>query len=136
MVSMLRHARNCCSLWLVAVLIFCRLASAAQPVPERIQFNRDVRPILSDHCYQCHGPDKAKRKADLRLDREESARRVLESGNPAKSDLLERITTVDEKRRMPPVKAGTPLSARDIAVLRRWVEQGAPWQQHWSFLKP
>jgi hypothetical protein len=105
-------------------------------VPDRIQFNRDVRPILSDHCYQCHGPDKAKRKADLRLDSEESARKVMTPGDPAKSELVQRIMATDESQRMPPNKAGTPLSPRDIAVLRRWVEQGAPWQQHWSFPKP
>jgi hypothetical protein len=136
MVGTFRHARNCCTLWLVALLALRCPASAAEPGPDRVQFNRDVRPILSNHCYQCHGPDKAKRKADLRLDSEESARRVLVSGDPAKSELFQRITAAEEKQRMPPAKAGAPLSARDIDVLRCWIDQGARWQQHWSFLKP
>jgi len=119
--------------WLaVATLIgWCSPCPAATPV----LFNRDVRPILSDNCYQCHGPDKAKRKANLRLDTEEGAAKVLAAGHPTKSELIRRIASHDDKR-MPPAKSGRVLTTAQIDTLTRWVEQGASWQKHWSFLPP
>jgi hypothetical protein len=107
-----------------------------------VQFNRDIRPILSDNCFQCHGPDKAKRKARLHLDTEEGAfaRRdgpaLLVPGKPAQSELWRRISTTDPKERMPLASSGRTLSPRQIELIRRWIEQGAKWQKHWSFLPP
>ena len=109
-----------------------------------VEFNRDVRPILSDKCFTCHGPDKANRKTELRFDNEERAFVELKSGrvaidreDPAKSVLLQRITSDDEVLRMPPAYLGhAKLSAAEIDVIRLWIEQGAPWQKHWSFIPP
>ena len=99
--------------------------------PREIEFNRDVRPILSDKCYFCHGPDAAAKKIPLRLDVEQQAKRVINSGA-----LLKRITAEKDAMRMPPVHSGLKLSAAEIATLKDWVEQGAKWQQHWSFIAP
>ncbi|MFO0842070.1 MAG: DUF1553 domain-containing protein [Gemmataceae bacterium] len=101
---------------------------------DSVEFNRDVRPILSDACFACHGPDARQRKADLRLDVEGAARAAL--GKPHDSELLRRVATSDPKKRMPPARAARQLSAGEIDTLHRWVEQGAPWQKHWAFLTP
>ncbi|MEW5979204.1 MAG: DUF1553 domain-containing protein [Acidobacteriota bacterium] len=109
-----------------------------------IQFNRDVRPILSDKCFACHGPDKANRKTDMRLDTEEGIKAVLAGGEqvvapgqPDRSELIHRVTASDEMRRMPPAYLGYPkLTDAEITTLRRWVEEGAQWQKHWAFLTP
>ena len=103
-----------------------------------VEFNRDIRPILSDNCFACHGPDKNQRKGDLRIDTEEGAfadrgdTKVLVAGKPEQSELVRRITHNDDKKRMPPAKFGKRLTDREIELLRRWVEQGARWQKHWS----
>ena len=109
----------------------------------RVDFNRQIRPILSDHCFACHGPDEGKRKAGLRLDREEDAFRKLKSGQhalvagkPESSTLVERILTKDPDEIMPPPEHGKPLTASQIDLLKAWVQQGAAWQQHWSFIAP
>ena len=107
-----------------------------------IAFNRDIRPILSDRCYQCHGPDAARRKADLRLDQEDSAKadrdgtKTIVPGDAKASELYRRITAPDTAERMPPQKSGKSLSAAEIEKLRRWIDQGAKWQPHWSFIRP
>lgn len=105
-----------------------------------IHFNRDVRPIFSDNCYACHGPDGNKRKAGLRLDRKEEAFKQLESGDFAivagdtsKSRMLELVSTSDDDDRMPPVKTGKRLTPAQIEMLRNWIEQGAQWDEHWSY---
>ena len=116
-----------------------RRGSAA---PEPIEYNRDIRPILSDRCYQCHGPDAARRKADLRLDQESSAKadrdgvRAIVPGDAKASELYRRITADDPAERMPPQKSGKSLSAVEIEKLGRWIDQGAKWQPHWSFIPP
>jgi len=111
------------------------------PIPERIQFNRDIRPILSENCVKCHGPAAQARKGNLRLDQKESAFAPAESGKIAlvpgdlkKSELWVRIATNDAEDKMPPRKSGKKLSTRDVALLKRWIEQGAVWQGHWAFL--
>jgi mono/diheme cytochrome c family protein len=105
-----------------------------------VQFNRDVRPILSENCFACHGPDQKKVKAKLRLDVEKSAKGEAKSGAVAvvpgdvtKSELLKRITATD-KDHMPPADSGKQLSKEQIATLTRWVEQGAKWEDHWAFM--
>jgi len=110
--------------------------TGADAQPEKVDFNRDIRPILSDACFHCHGPDKAKRKADLRLDTEEGARKVIEPGKLDDSDLWHRISTKREAKQMPPPKSGRKLTASQVDLLRRWIEQGAVWQKHWSFIAP
>ena len=119
---------------------------ADAPLPKEIEFNRDIRPILSDRCFACHGPDENKRKAKLRLDTEAGLRAVIEdrpvivAGKPEASELYKRIVTTDEDERMPPAKIGTstlhPLSDRQKKLVKLWIEQGAPWQGHWAYLRP
>jgi hypothetical protein len=107
-----------------------------------VEFNRDIRPIISDKCFNCHGPDKAKRKAHLRLDTKEGAfadlggYRALVPGDLKASELYRRITAADKAQRMPPARSGKQLTVRDIALFRGWIEQGAKWQKHWAFLAP
>jgi hypothetical protein len=127
------------ALW-AAVAWAAPAAGADGPLPEIASFNRDVRPILSDACFQCHGPDKARRKAGLRLDTEAGANalrgdsRAVVPGDPARSELFRRITAADEAERMPPARSGRKLSPREIELIRRWIEQGAKWQPHWSLI--
>ena len=95
-----------------------------------IEFNRDVRPILSDRCFSCHGPDRASRKSAWRLDQEESARGVV-------GRILPRITSTDLAQRMPPAYMGRErLPDAEIEILRRWIEAGAKYQPHWSLIPP
>ena len=102
-----------------------------------IEFNRDVRPILSDKCYQCHGPDAVAKKIPLRLDSEAAAKqKAVVPGKPDESELIRRIEAPTAASRMPPAYSGVKLTEREISTLREWVSQGAPWQKHWSFLPP
>jgi mono/diheme cytochrome c family protein len=109
-----------------------------------VEFNRDIRPILSDRCFACHGPDAENRKTPLRLDSAEGAAvelvsggRALTPGDPAQSKLLERVRSDSPVLRMPPAYAGhDPLSPAEIATLERWVEQGAEFASHWAFRAP
>lgn len=110
---------------------------------QQVDFNRDIRPILSDHCYACHGPDEKARKGNLRLDRKEAVFGLLKSGSIAvvpgdleKSELIHRISTHDEDDRMPPLEDGKPLSEKQVAVFKQWVSEGAEWQRHWAYIKP
>ena len=112
-------------------------------LPERVDFNFHVKPILSDRCFNCHGPDKNTRKADLRLDIEEGAFSKLSSGNYAfvpgnlsKSESLQRIFTDDPEMAMPPPESHLTLSAMEKATILKWIEQGAEWKEHWAFIKP
>jgi len=109
----------------------------------QVDFNRDIRPILSENCYACHGPDKNKRKAGLRLDQPEDALAKLESGdfaivagNVSKSKLLALVVAEDEDERMPPPKTGKRLSKEQVELLRQWIEQGAKWKSHWAYIPP
>ncbi len=109
----------------------------------RVEFNRDIRPILSDNCFACHGPDEKTRQAGLRLDIAEHAKTKLASGSIAlvpgklgESELARRIGTVDPNQQMPPSDSGKKLTARQIELLKRWIEQGAEFQPHWSFVTP
>jgi hypothetical protein len=118
---------------ILALWVTTATAFAATPV----EFNRDVRPILSDRCFACHGPDSAARKSPLRLDQEESARSALTAGDPTHSPLYLRITSTDNARRMPPAYLGRErLPDSEIETLRRWIEQGAKYQPHWSLIAP
>jgi mono/diheme cytochrome c family protein len=108
--------------------------------PEPVDYNRQVRQILSNHCYACHGPDPADRQAGLRLDQHDGALAELESGgraivpgDSAASKLIERVTSNDPDLVMPPADSNKPLSAEQIATLRRWIDEGAKWDEHWAY---
>jgi hypothetical protein len=107
-----------------------------------VDFNRDIRPILSEACFQCHGPDASHREADLRLDTQEGALADLGGyapivpGKPQESELLRRILTRAADEQMPPPEGGKRLAEEQIALLRRWIEQGARWSSHWAFVPP
>lgn len=112
--------------------------AAEAPVPDKIAFNRDVRPILSDNCFACHGPDAGKRKGKLRLDLREEAlkKEAFVPGNPEKSAVIERILTTKDDDLMPPKDSHKVLTARQKTILQRWIAQGATYQQHWSYEPP
>jgi hypothetical protein len=130
----------------VAVAALGSLATAAEmstgspKTPSAIEFNRDVRPILADRCFACHGPDKNKRKADLRLDTREGLlgttgkAGVVTPGKLDESELWRRVSSSSADERMPPPAFAKGLSDADRLVLRRWIEQGAKWEGHWAFL--
>lgn len=111
-----------------------RAADAPVAAPH---FGRQVLPILSEHCFQCHGPDAKGRKGDLRLDQKEAALRtdspVIVPGNADRSELLRRIVTQDADERMPPPASKKTLTSTEIEILRRWIDAGAPWGKHWAY---
>ncbi|MDQ1469987.1 MAG: hypothetical protein QOJ99_1467 [Bryobacterales bacterium] len=117
----------------------CLSQSTQKPT---IDFQREIRPILSDNCFQCHGPDSGTRMAGLRLDLKETAMAVRKNGapvvagKPAESLLYQRISAADAARRMPPESSHKSLNAAQIAKLKLWIEQGAPWQEHWAYHAP
>ena len=116
-------------------LVLSAFAIAVAAEPSTIQFDRDIRPILADKCFFCHGPDKEHQEADLRLDLETDAMAVITSGKPDESELIARIMATDESQ-MPPKETKKELSDKEIALLTKWVEEGASWSQHWSFSAP
>jgi hypothetical protein len=118
-------------------------APAVDGLPEVVDFNFHVKPILSDRCFKCHGPDDRVRKAGLRFDRKEAAFGVLPSGNhaivagdPGRSTLVARILSTDPPRVMPAGDSNLTLTDYEKALLVRWIEQGAEWKPHWSFIPP
>ncbi len=129
------------ALGVVAAPGFVRLADAADDTTPR--FNRDIRPILSEHCFKCHGFDPKQRKAGLRLDERAGATMKLESGeiaivagNADASELLRRLNHTDPDERMPPQDTGKVVSPEEITLLRQWIESGAEFEPHWAFVAP
>ena len=125
------------------LLSLIALAQIGQAAEAQIDFTRDVRPILSGRCFQCHGPDAESREAGLRLDDVRSATAELESGEkavvpgrPHLSGLIARITSDEEYERMPPPEQGNALTEQEIATLKQWIEEGAKYDRHWSFVSP
>ncbi|MDZ4860934.1 MAG: PSD1 and planctomycete cytochrome C domain-containing protein [Candidatus Hydrogenedentes bacterium] len=119
--------------------VFVLSASGDEPVA----FNRDILPILSNNCFACHGPDAPARKADLRLDVEETAKRPLASGappvvagDPDSSVVISRINSANPDEQMPPPDSGKSLTDRERELIRRWIAEGAKWQAHWSLIAP
>ena len=121
------------------LLTFAALAAEAAP---KLDFNRDIRPILSDNCFACHGFDAKKRKADLRLDTAEGATAIndgvqaIKPGDPDGSELIKRLLTKDPEEVMPPPESHKKLTQAQIDTLRRWIAEGAPYRKHWSFEPP
>lgn len=118
------------------------MAPAVVSAQTRVDFQRDVRPILSDNCFLCHGPDASTRKANLRLDVREGAVAVRSNGTPVvpgkpdESLLYKRITDAVAARRMPPLSSHKTLNDEQKDTLKRWIEQGAQWKEHWAFVTP
>jgi mono/diheme cytochrome c family protein len=116
-------------------------AQASQTAPQgKLRYNRDIRPILAENCFACHGPDSAARKADMRLDRPADAtalrngHAVIVRGNPAASEMIRRIT--GQGPQMPPPGGRKSLTLTQIAILKRWVAEGAEYEQHWAYIAP
>ena len=125
--------RNLFLLVACVVLGATSVARTAEPV----RYNRDIRPILSDKCFFCHGPDEKKRESGLRLDTREGAlkKSAIVPGKPDKSELLRRVTTKDADDHMPPAKAKLPsLTTAEVVLLRRWIAEGAQYEAHWAFV--
>jgi len=113
--------------WRICTLVAVIAASA---FAQSINFNQNIRPLLSDHCFTCHGPDAANRQANLRLDLPNAARGL-------ESEILRRIASADDGERMPPPNSGKArLNAGEVGLIRKWIAQGAPWQPFWSFIPP
>ena len=103
----------------------------------KIDYNRDIRPILAENCFACHGPDSKKRKADLRLDvHDATLKNILAPGKPAESEVLKRISSGEPSKRMPPPSFKKTLSPQQIALLKQWTEEGAIYRQHWAYVAP
>ena len=131
------------NLLLLAAIFAVTVESLSAEESNRIEFGRDILPILSDRCFQCHGPDEAQRESNLRLDLKEEAFSEADSGEVAiqpgdasKSPLISRITHEDPDLLMPPPESGLTLSEEEIQKLRKWIDQGAKWEQHWAFVPP
>ena len=125
------------------VACFVLASSAAFAADPPVDFNRDIRPILSNTCYKCHGFDQAKREAGLRLDTQEGSLEKLESGataivpgKHAESEVFKRLTATDPGERMPPADSGKTVTPEQIELIKRWIDQGAKYQGHWSFVTP
>ncbi len=120
-------------------------SKTSEHIPDKISYNFDIRPILSDKCFSCHGPDANKREAGLRLDIEESAYKALKEnpgahalvpGKPELSEVFLRVSTKDTAILMPPPSSNLKLSSHQIKLIEKWIDQGAKYETHWSFLKP
>ncbi|WP_246119895.1 DUF1553 domain-containing protein [Blastopirellula retiformator] len=133
--------RTICIRWIISLpslLLSISIAAAEQP----IDFNRDIRPLLSGNCFHCHGPDAETREGGLRLDQREGATSESDSGqiavvpgNPEESELLARLTG-DEFTRMPPPESGKQMTPAEVELFRRWIAEGAQYRRHWSFEPP
>ena len=141
------------SFWILWISLFCTACGTDLPeevkvayekLPDQIDFNLHVRPILSDRCFACHGPDKNTLKADLELFHEEGAFNALASGNgyafvkgsQHRSQALQRMISSDPEEIMPPPESNLILNPKEIATIATWVEQGAAWKDHWAFIPP
>ena len=124
------------------LLLAAALLLGGQTQAATVEFNRDIRPILADVCFHCHGPDPGTRKASLRLDteagffKEREGKFPVVKGHPEQSSLYQRLITKDEDDVMPPRKEHKDLKPAQIAKVKAWIEEGAPWQPHWSFINP
>lgn len=119
------------------ILLISTLIAGNLQADDLIDFDKDIRPILSDACFHCHGPDPGTREADLRLDLEADAKiGAIVSGDASNSELIRRIESMDNDEVMPPHDSGKQLSPKQISLLRRWVDEGANWAKHWAFVPP
>ena len=138
---MVHHMNRCLNI--LAIVSTLSFTGGELSADERIQYGRDVRPVLARYCLACHGPDEAARKADLRLDVQDSATQTLSSGaraivprDPDHSEMLRRLLSSDPDVSMPPVEFGKKPTENEIAMLKAWITQDAEYTQHWAYLKP
>ena len=119
--------------------------SSDEQIPDQLSYNFDIRPIFSDKCFACHGPDANKRQAGLRLDNEKDAFKALKenpsahaivSGKPKLSEVFMRISSKDTSILMPPPSSNLKLTSREINLIEKWISQGAKYETHWSFTRP
>ncbi len=129
--------------FLLAVVVARLLTSASGALADdAVDFNQDIRPLLSGNCLVCHGPDEGSREADLRLDTEAGSQddlggyAAIVPGDPGASEMIERLTTDDVDMRMPPEGKGRVFTPDDVELVRRWIDQGAHYARHWSYVKP
>ena len=129
----------CLTIVLASLGVAIPRVTADEKKAGQIDFNREIRPILSDNCFTCHGPDDKQRMAGLRLDTKAGAfikTGVIVPGDSAKSRLIRRVTSKDPNVVMPPPESGHKLTEKQIALLRQWIDEGARWQEHWAFVAP
>jgi hypothetical protein len=117
-------------------LLLSLLAITAAAAPKSVDFDRDIRPILSDTCFACHGPDEKQRQAKLRLDTKDGLFAVVTPSDSATSRLYQRISNPNKALRMPPVFAERTLNEKQIELIRQWIDQGAKWEMHWAYVPP
>src|SRR5688572_23251801 len=119
--------------------------TTSEKIPDVVDFNFHIRPILSDRCFKCHGPDANQRKADLRLDteaglfqalREDKRSNVVVPGNSKASELYRRLMAEDTSQVMPPPLSDLSVTDREKKLIRKWIDQGARYQKHWAFISP
>lgn len=139
---MFHHRFAHCAVATAGIILIAGSVLRGAPANVRIRFNRDIRPILSDNCFSCHGSDQNERKADLRLDFAEHAYAPHKSGKPIvprkpdASEVVKRITSADPDEAMPPTSSGKSLSPTQISLIREWIVQGAEYEPHWAFIVP
>src|SRR5579864_7537126 len=131
------HSSRLGAVTTIAMTLMIRGAGLARAAePSSIHFNRDILPIFTENCFQCHGPDEKSRKAKLRLDTQAGARAVVVPGNSAPSKLIQRIHAATDEGGMPPREAKRTLTVAQKELLRRWVDEGAVWSKHWAYELP
>jgi hypothetical protein len=127
---------------MLRVLCFLLVPLMHRSLSADISFNRDIRPILSEHCFYCHGQDPKHREAKLRLDlpeeamRERDGVRAVVPRKPDESEMIERLLSQDRDEVMPPPKANKLVTPEQIALLKRWIAEGAKYERHWAFIPP
>jgi len=102
----------------------------------KVDFDREIRPIFSDKCFACHGPDEKQRQAGLRFDTKDGGYRVITPGDSGKSRLFQRVSATNKANRMPPPVSGLSLTDGQVDLIRRWIDQGAAWETHSSYVPP
>jgi len=122
--------------WYLGIL--CSAVAVTAQAQEKLEYNRDVRPILAENCFSCHGPDSASRKGDLRIDRFDDAvkAKALKPGKPEESEAWKRILSTDPDEQMPPPKSHKKMTAAQKATIKQWITEGAEYQRHWSLIAP
>ena len=127
-----------CSIAIFFAFAGTTILAAAQSIEHRIDFSREIQPILANHCWSCHGPDEKSRQAELRLDIREQAlaKSAFVPGDDSTSELVRRIESIDEDSRMPPSSSKKPLNEKQKELLRGWIQQGATYSKHWAFEAP
>ncbi len=122
--------------WIALLISAVSIDGATAQEEFALEFNRDIRTILSSHCYQCHGPDEQERQADLRLDTKPGVRDAFGTTNLQNNAAWQRLISQDPLEVMPPPTVHTQITQRELTQLKKWIGQGAPFQQHWSFIQP